>query len=68
MRHWTPEDRQRQSELIREWQPWDKSTGARTPEGKARSASNAFKGGLRKQMREMSKLLHEQLNLLKQVG
>ena len=29
-----------QAELIRSWRPWEKSTGARTPEGKARSSQN----------------------------
>lgn len=32
------------AELIRRWQPWLKSTGPRTMEGKARSARNADKG------------------------
>ena len=31
---WTPERKARQSQLIQSWQPWNKSTGARTPEGK----------------------------------
>lgn len=37
---WTDERRARQAELIRTLRPWEKSTGARTPEGKARSAQN----------------------------
>lgn len=37
MRHWTPAERQRQSEIIKQWQPWTRSTGARTPEGTARA-------------------------------
>lgn len=44
MRHWTPEERQRQSEIIRQWQPWLLSTGARTPEGKAVSSQNVIVG------------------------
>ena len=39
-RHWTDEQKARQAELIRGWQPWRHSTGAKTPEGKARSAAN----------------------------
>jgi hypothetical protein len=41
---WTPERRAKQAEAIRRWQPWDKSTGPRTEEGKARSSRNADKG------------------------
>ena len=42
---WTEERRQRQRELIQNWKPWEKSTGARTPKGKARSSRNAYKTG-----------------------
>lgn len=38
---WTPERRARQSALIGAWQPWAKSTGPRTAEGKAQAAANA---------------------------
>lgn len=41
---WTPERRAKQAEAIRRWQPWNKSTGPRTEEGKARSSRNADKG------------------------
>ena len=33
---WTKERRARQAELIRTWKPWKRSTGPRTPAGKAR--------------------------------
>jgi hypothetical protein len=49
MRHWTPEERQRQSELIRQWKPWKQSTGARTPEGKAVSSQNVIVGQRKRQ-------------------
>lgn len=40
---WTPERRARQAELIRQWQPWEKSTGPKTEAGKAASRRNACK-------------------------
>ncbi len=42
---WTPERRAKQAALIRDWRPWDKSTGPRTHAGKAISAQNSFKTG-----------------------
>lgn len=61
-RHWTHEERQRQAELIRKWQPWSKSTGPRTDEGKAKASANALKhGGSSKESREILKHLHSLL-------
>lgn len=37
---WTPERRKRQSEIIRQFRPWERATGPHTPEGKARAAKN----------------------------
>lgn len=54
---WTPERRARQAELIRTWQPWTRSTGPRTAEGKARASRNAWKGGCWREMRELRRLL-----------
>ena len=45
-RNWTPEQRKQQAEKIRNWCPWEKSTGPRTDEGKAASSRNAWKGVL----------------------
>lgn len=42
---WSPERRARQAEAIRTWQPWRKSTGPRTQDGKTRAAKNALKHG-----------------------
>ena len=42
---WTPERRARQSEAIKRWKPWEKSTGAKTAEGKEKSKMNAWKHG-----------------------
>lgn len=47
MRHWTPEERARQAELIKGWKPWAQSTGPISESGKARSAGNATKHGAR---------------------
>jgi hypothetical protein len=41
---WSDERRAKQAEAIRRWHPWDKSTGPRTEEGKAKSSRNADKG------------------------
>ena len=58
-RHWTPEQRAQQAAKITQWQPWTKSTGAQTPEGKAVSAQNAYKGGFREELRRLARLLKE---------
>ena len=44
---WTPERRARQAERIRQWKPWEKSTGPRTEAGKATSSQNALVHGER---------------------
>ena len=54
----TPERRARQAELIRTWKPWAKSTGPRSPEGRQRVGRNAWTGGHRAQLRELSKLVN----------
>ena len=68
MRNWTPEQRQRQRELIQRWKPWTKSTGAKTQEGKKRSSQNAYKTGksleIRELIKRMNRLLREQKSLL----
>ena len=68
MRTWTPEQRQRQRELIQRWKPWEKSTGAKTAEGKKRSSQNSLKTGnsleIRDVIRQLNKLLKDQKELL----
>lgn len=64
---WTPERRARQAEAIRRWQPWARSTGPRTAEGKAVSARNADKGGQREEERARNRQFRAQLKLLKHV-
>ena len=66
---WTLERRERQAELIRQWQPWKQSTGPKTPEGKATASRNAWQGGDMARMRELAKdvnrVLREQRQWLK---
>jgi hypothetical protein len=68
MRHWTPEERLKQSEAIRRWKPWEQSTGAKTPTGKAISAKNAIKTGdsvyVRELIKQMNSILREQKDLM----
>jgi hypothetical protein len=64
---WTPERRKKQSEAIRQWQPWNKATGPRTDEGKAITSQNAFKGGHRPLIRAVAALLRDQRETLKLV-
>ena len=47
MPRWTPEARERQAALIREWKPWERSTGPVTSRGKRKASKNWSKGGRR---------------------
>lgn len=40
---WSAERRARHTAAMRRWRPWEKSTGPRTPTGKAKSSQNACK-------------------------
>lgn len=68
MNGWTKERQQRQAQLIRQWQPWQLSTGAKTAEGKTISARNAYRGGLRQQIKDINKLLRESKQVLNDLG
>jgi Putative transposase/Transposase zinc-binding domain len=57
---WTPERRARQSALIRSWRPWEKSTGPKTPAGRATVSRNAYKGSTREMLRELRRVLRHQ--------
>ena len=67
MRHWTLEERLKQSKAIRSWKPWECSTGAKTAHGKAISSKNATKTGdsvyVRELIKRMNKILREQKEL-----
>jgi hypothetical protein len=69
MRHWTPEERLKQSKAIRRWKPWKSSTGAKTAYGKAVSSKNATKTGdsvyVRELIKQMNRILKEQKELLR---
>jgi hypothetical protein len=57
---WTPERRARQAAAIQRWKPWERSTGPKSPHGKATVARNAYKGGWRALLRELRQALREQ--------
>ena len=67
MNGWTPERRQRQAAAIQQWRPWERSTGPKTPAGKARVARNPYKGAVRVQLREVARALKEQREILTRI-
>lgn len=64
---WTLERRQRQAEAIRRWKPWEQSTGPKTVEGKEQVSRNAWKGGHREKLRELSKMVNEHMKLSREL-
>jgi hypothetical protein len=68
MNGWTSERRARQSAAIRQWRPWEHSTGPKSDDGKVGVSRNAFKGGIRAKLRELARLLREQREALKRIG
>jgi len=56
---WTPERRAKQAKMIQQWQPWKKATGPRTQIGKDAISQNAFKGGERNMLSELSRSMRE---------
>jgi hypothetical protein len=67
-RKWTLEQRSKQREVIRRWKPWECSTGAKTPQGKANSSKNASKAGdsvyVRELIKQINQLLRKQKTLV----
>lgn len=66
MNGWTKERRARQAELIRQWQPWAKSTGPKSDEGKERVARNGWRGGHRQKLRELAKMVNGEIRAARQ--
>lgn len=66
MRHWTLEERLKQSELIKQWKPWNQSSGAKTLKGKSICKMNAYKHGAR--CAEIRKLIREFTELKKELN
>ena len=60
---WTLARRNAQAIAIRRWRPWERSSGPRTPEGKARSSRNADRGDQRGLHRELAKMLNADLRV-----
>ena len=54
---WNLERQTRQGKLIQRWKPWERSTGPKTAAGKARVSRNAYKGGTRRLLRRVARLL-----------
>jgi hypothetical protein len=65
-RQWTDEQRARQAGLIHRWKPWDRSTGARTPAGKAVSSQNVIVG-LRNRQKALEQAKQELLTAVTKV-
>ena len=65
---WTPERRKKQSELIKSWKPWEKSTGARSSEGKNKSKMNALKHGCRsEEFRKLETYMAAQNKMIREI-
>jgi hypothetical protein len=59
-RNWSPEAREKARQRMMSVRPWEKSTGPRTEEGKAKSSQNNFKHGRRSRtMTEVNRVITE---------
>jgi hypothetical protein len=66
-RKWTLAQRQQQARAIHGWQPWEQSTGPRTPEGKRVVSGNAYDGAVRFRLRNLSRTIGQQQDDLKKL-
>lgn len=65
---WSPERRAKQAQAIRHWQPWLKSRGPRTAEGRAVSSRNAAKpNSIRKQLLKLQAEIRQVMKMVKQL-
>ena len=65
---WTPERRKRQAEMIKNWRPWEQSTGPKSKDGIEASKMNAQKhGAYSAKTKAMRRILLEHGNLLEEL-
>ena len=69
MTGWTEERRRKQAEMINRLKPWEKSTGPKTEQGKARSKMNALDRDVQacKEARKLCRLNREFLKQFAQI-
>ena len=67
-KRWTPEARTKQAAKIHNWQPWAKSTGAKTEQGKVTSSLNACKGYKRAIYRNGRRIMSHGLRALRELN
>jgi hypothetical protein len=58
---WTEDRKARQAALIRTRRPWERSTGPRTADGKAKASRNAWKGGQWLELRQESRIVNAEI-------
>lgn len=65
---WTPERREVQRQRLLQARIWERSTGPRTPEGKAKVSRNAYKpDSLNRSIRELNQQVRQLLREQKEV-
>ena len=42
------------------WRPWERSTGSKTAQGKARVSKNSFRGAVRPALRRLASVMRQQ--------